>query len=162
MAAATPPFVRSIDTDLGRLLLCCTARGMSEIRWLRPGERPPGGDGGHPLLDRAERAVRAYLRTGRPVDLPVDAPGLTAFQRRVLETLRELVGPGQTVSYGELAALAGKPGAARAVGGVMARNPLPIIYPCHRVVGASGPGGFGPGLGHKRRLLALEGGTLPA
>ena len=80
-----------------------------------------------------------------------------AFQRRVLEVLEREVGFGETITYGELAALAGKPTAARAVGTAMNRNPLPIFVPCHRVLASTGIGGFGPGVSIKRRLLAHEG-----
>jgi methylated-DNA-[protein]-cysteine S-methyltransferase len=78
------------------------------------------------------------------------------FRRRVLGELAK-VRFGHTLSYGELARRAGKPGAARAVGGVMAKNPLPLVIPCHRVLAAgNGIGGFTGGLGLKRALLALE------
>ncbi len=96
-----------------------------------------------------------------PVDLSrVDA----AFPRTVYETLRREVGWGETVSYGELAEMAGRPRAARAVGNAMSRNPVPIVVPCHRVVAAGGRiGGYGPsGVPTKRFLLALEGVELPA
>jgi methylated-DNA-[protein]-cysteine S-methyltransferase len=79
----------------------------------------------------------------------------------VLQTLRREVGWGETVSYGELAEMAGRPRAARFVGNVMARNPVPILIPCHRVVAAGGRlGGYGAsGTDTKRWLLALEGVT---
>lgn len=91
--------------------------------------------------------------------VPVDLGSVTAtFRRRVLETLRRDVGYGETVSYGELAVMAGRPGAARAVGSTMATNPVPLLVPCHRVLAAGGAiGGYGAGLGTKRALLALEG-----
>lgn len=80
------------------------------------------------------------------------------FQRKILSTLHEVVGPGQTISYGELASISGYPGAARAVGTAMARNPVPVVVPCHRVLAANGGiGGYGGGLEMKRGLLELEG-----
>ena len=83
------------------------------------------------------------------------------FQRTVLTTLRELIGPGMTTSYGELAAAAGRPRAARAVGATMANNPVPIIVPCHRVLASDGTlGGYGGGLDMKRHLLRLEGASM--
>ena len=91
-----------------------------------------------------------------PVDLSaVDA----AFPRAVYEVLQRDVHFGETVSYGELAEMAGRPGAARAVGNAMSRNPVPIVVPCHRVIAAGGRiGGYGAsGVSTKRRLLALEG-----
>ena len=86
------------------------------------------------------------------------------FPRTVYETLRRDVGWGETVSYGELAEMAGRPLAARAVGNALSRNPVPIVVPCHRVVAAGGRiGGYGPsGVATKQFLLALEGVELPA
>jgi methylated-DNA-[protein]-cysteine S-methyltransferase len=90
-------------------------------------------------------------------DVPIDLEWATPFQRAVAEALRA-VPRGTVVSYGELAALAGYPGAARAAGSFCAHNRFMLIVPCHRVVGASGLGGYGSaGLETKRRLLALEG-----
>lgn len=80
------------------------------------------------------------------------------FRRRVLEVLARDVPWGETVTYGELADMAGAPRAARAVGTAMARNPVPILIPCHRVVAAGGIGGYGSsGVEMKRVLLAIEG-----
>ncbi len=93
-------------------------------------------------------------------DLDLDFDALPPFTGRVLRTLREQVGFGRTVSYGELAALAGNPNAARAVGRALARNPWPLVVPCHRVLGSDGSltGFTNPsGLELKQNLLALEG-----
>ncbi len=118
----------------------------------------PGRSGAvepHPLAER----IAAYFR-GEPVDFgdvrlfPFER---TRFEEAVLEALRA-VPYGETVSYGELAALAGHPGAARAVGSFCARNAYGLVVPCHRVVAASGPGSYGSlGLAYKLRLLRLEG-----
>ena len=90
-------------------------------------------------------------------DLPLDRRTLTAFSLNVLETLRRTTPRGSWTTYGQLASLCGSPQGARAVGGVMARNPWPLLYPCHRVLaGNLGLGGFGPGIGLKRTLLTLE------
>jgi len=90
-------------------------------------------------------------------DVPLDLEWTTPFQRAVVNALRE-VRRGEVVSYGELAALAGYPGAARAVGTLCARNRFMFFVPCHRVVGAGGIGGYGSaGIRVKRRLLELEG-----
>ncbi len=94
--------------------------------------------------------------------VPVDVDHLTPFQQRVVRECRK-IRRGHTRSYGELAAAAGSPGASRAVGNVMARNKLPILIPCHRVVGAgSSLGGFSApdGLNMKQRMLRLEGAEL--
>jgi len=89
--------------------------------------------------------------------IPVDLEYESEFHVRCARALRS-VPPGQVVTYGELAALAGAPGAARAAGSFCARNRLGLFVPCHRVVGAGGLGSYGSlGLAYKRRLLALEG-----
>jgi len=95
-------------------------------------------------------------------DVPVDLSHLSAFQTRVVRTCRR-IGRGRVRSYGELAAAAGAPGAARAVGNVMAQNRYPIIVPCHRVVGSAGSlGGFSArdGISMKRRMLEMEGAEI--
>jgi len=97
-------------------------------------------------------------RTGFDVDL--DLSWMTPFRRRVMEECAK-VPRGEVTTYAELARRAGKPTAYRAVGHTMATNPVPIVVPCHRVVGSGGPGGFGPGLQMKAQLLALEGARLP-
>jgi methylated-DNA-[protein]-cysteine S-methyltransferase len=96
---------------------------------------------------------------GEPVDfedVEIDLEWCTPFQRAVALALRA-VPYGETVTYGELAALAGHPNAQRAAGTFCAHNRLPLIVPCHRVVAAGGIGGYGSlGVGYKRRLLQLE------
>jgi methylated-DNA-[protein]-cysteine S-methyltransferase len=93
-------------------------------------------------------------------DVEIDLGWATEFQRAIADALRG-VPRGEVVSYGELAALAGFPGAARAAGTFCTHNRFMLIVPCHRVVGASGLGGYGSaGLATKRRLLALEGVAL--
>ena len=92
------------------------------------------------------------------LDLEVETPGATSFQRRVIDACRT-ISWGETLSYGDLANRAGRPGAARAVGSVMAANCVPLVVPCHRVVAAGGGlGGYSApqGLTMKRRLLAAE------
>lgn len=101
----------------------------------------------------------------RAFDVPLDLDGITGFRRTVLETLVREVPWGETVSYGELAALAGRPRAARAAGSAMANNPLPFVIPCHRVLAAGGKiGGYGSGrnaIDLKRALLRREGVLVP-
>lgn len=111
--------------------------------------------------DLVER-IRAFL-AGDAVelsDVPLDLASSSPFQQSVTEALRA-VPRGEVVTYGELAALAGYPGAQRAVGTVCARNPFIFLLPCHRVIAADGIGGYGSsGVVAKRRLLALEGVSL--
>ena len=102
------------------------------------------------LLELAEY----FAGTRRKFSVPI-APAGTTFQRQVWAALR-CIPYGEVRTYGEIARRIGRPGAMRAVGGACHANPVPIITPCHRVVAAHGPGGFGSGLEIKRRLLALE------
>ncbi len=95
-------------------------------------------------------------------EVPIAFRGGTAFQRRVWEALREIP-HGETLSYAELAARVGRPGAARAVGAAVARNPISIVVPCHRVVGADGSlTGYAGGVERKRALLGIEGAAVLA
>lgn len=112
----------------------------------------------HPLLEQAAAFVRAcFAGEDAPMDLPLDLADHGLFSRAVLMECAHIP-RGEVVTYGELAARAGRPGAARAVGQVMRRNPLPLFVPCHRVVGADGRlTGFGGGLELKGRLLRMEG-----
>ncbi len=104
------------------------------------------------------RQLQEYFRGERTrFELEVDPDTASEFDRKVWRMLRS-VPPGSTISYSELARRSGHPGSARAVGGAMARNPIPIVIPCHRVVGTEGSiTGFGLGLWRKRWLLDLEG-----
>jgi methylated-DNA-[protein]-cysteine S-methyltransferase len=123
---------------------------------------PPAPDVGDVLvLPRALETAAAQLGeyfegTRRSFDLPFELSG-TPFQCDVWRSLAEIP-YGETISYAELAAMVGRPGAFRAVGQANGANPLPIVLPCHRVVASGGGiGGYGGGLVLKRRLLALEG-----
>lgn len=116
-----------------------------------------GAQDASPLLDAAEAQLREYFAGARRTfDLPL-APHGTEFQQRVWAALRAIP-YGETRTYGELAAAIGSPNASRAVGMANHRNPIPIIIPCHRVIGANGTlTGYAGGLEIKRKLLALEG-----
>ena len=110
--------------------------------------------GDHPLAERLVRYFGGEAVSFEDVQLAED--GEPPFARALAAALRT-VPRGGTVTYGELAALAGRPRAARAAGSFCARNRFPIVVPCHRVVSAGGLGGYGSlGLEYKRRLLALE------
>lgn len=102
------------------------------------------------------RMVREYFAGRGPCpDVPTDLSPAGEFTCRVLDRARAIPW-GAVLTYGELARRAGSPRAARAAGQVMARNPVPLVIPCHRVVAASGPGGYAGGLELKARLLSLE------
>lgn len=113
-------------------------------------------DGGSPVLTEAASQLQDYFAGKRTTfELPL-APAGTPFQRRVWAALREIP-YGETISYGQLAERIGKPSAARAVGLANGKNPIGIIVPCHRVVGADGSlTGYGGGLERKEHLLAFE------
>jgi len=116
------------------------------------------GELAHPLVERLARYFRGDPLSFGDVDLGVEWE--TPFQERVAAALREIPW-GETVTYGELAALAGHPNAQRAVGTFCARNAVPLFVPCHRVVAAAGVGPYGSlGVEYKKRLLALEGHAL--
>ena len=124
----------------------------SELPRDRPGTVPDRG-----LSPLADRLVSYF--GGAPddfADVELDLEGATPFQRAVTDALRAIP-YGETVTYGELAALAGHPGAQRAVGTYCARNRFGVVVPCHRVVAADGIGPYGSlGSTYKRRLLELE------
>jgi methylated-DNA-[protein]-cysteine S-methyltransferase len=158
------------ETPVGTLLVAASDRGLCRISFDPEPER------------EAERLARVFgarvLRASRPLedvrrqldeyfdekrtdfDLAVDLSPAADFTRQVLTRLAK-VPHGQLTTYGALAKAAGRPQAARAVGTVMNRNPIPIVLPCHRVVGANGDlVGYGGGLDRKRLLLTLEGALL--
>jgi methylated-DNA-[protein]-cysteine S-methyltransferase len=114
-------------------------------------------------LDELKRELDEYFTKRRSrFELPVDLSALTAFQRRILGATRR-VPFGELATYREVATRAGMPGAARAAGGALGANPIPIVVPCHRVVASDGTlGGYTGGLETKRYLLKLERGDAPA
>lgn len=149
-----------IDSPVGRLLLTGDGESLIHVGF-QSGPRPLRPMDGW-IADAAPFRV-AIAQLGeyfagerRRFDLPL-APRGTEFQRRVWRSLTEIP-YGKTISYGELARRIGKPSASRAVGLANGANPLPIVVPCHRVIGADGSlTGFGGGLPIKRKLLAVEG-----
>ena len=156
-----------VDSPLGPLLVAATERGVCRITYdpepEREEERLARTFGVRVLrapraVDRARAELDDYFEQRRTrFELPIDLRLTGEFAREVLEQLGR-VPYGEVTTYGTLAARAGKPRAARAVGTVMNRNPIPIVLPCHRVVGAGGSlVGYGGGLERKRRLLRLEG-----
>jgi methylated-DNA-[protein]-cysteine S-methyltransferase len=149
---------RAVDTPIGTLGLVATGRGLSSVLWSGKGL----ADDSSPLLDEAASQLEAYFAGElTSFGLPLDLSG-TEFQRRCWLALATIP-YGQTVSYGEQARRLGLGReAARAVGTANGQNPLPVILPCHRVIGADGSlTGFGGGLDLKRFLLEHEGALLP-
>lgn len=149
-----------IDTPLGRVHLARTARGLAGL-WFEgqrhhPGELPAPNDRDDPLMrDAAAQLQRYFAATLARFDLPLDLLG-TPFQRAVWQALLRIPA-GHTCSYGELARAISTPAAARAVGAAVGRNPVSVVVPCHRLVGAGGAlTGYAGGLERKRALLALE------
>jgi methylated-DNA-[protein]-cysteine S-methyltransferase len=175
LAGVSPPSFTLFDTPIGRCALVWTARGVAGVqlpeadddatrarvvlRHPGAGELPAEGE-----TRRVFQAIAAHF-AGRcdPLDgVELDYAAVPLFHRRVYEALRG-VRPGETIGYGDLAARAGSPGAARAVGQAVGKNPFAIVVPCHRVLAAKGgAGGFSAygGVATKRRMLALEGVAL--
>jgi methylated-DNA-[protein]-cysteine S-methyltransferase len=159
-----------VDSPVGTLLVAATERGLCRIAYdaepEREVERLAHGFGVRVMrsqrpIDSARRQLDEYFSGERQrFDLAVDLEALADFNRRVLRELAR-VPYGEVVTYGELAARAARPRAARAVGTVMNRNPLPIVLPCHRVIGSNGKlVGYAGGLERKESLLRLEGAVL--
>jgi len=145
-----------VDTPMGPVFVAWNDHGVCRVE--------PGTDG-------AQFEADFEAQFGRPVtpaegdvapsvtadpQARIDWRGVPEFDRAVLTAIRAIPA-GDAWTYGEVAQAIGKPGAARAVGGALGRNRVPVIVPCHRVVAASGLGGFGLGLDAKRALLAAEG-----
>lgn len=147
-------------SPLGPLTLTASADALTEIRF---GDRRLGGDFPSSLLVQAERELGEYFAGERKAFSVPLAPEGSDFQKRVWAALRTIP-YGKTVSYGWVAAKIGRPGGAVAVGQANSRNPIPIMIPCHRVVGADGRlVGYAGGLPVKEALLELEGaGIQPA
>jgi methylated-DNA-[protein]-cysteine S-methyltransferase len=153
----------AVETPIGTIGIEATESGLRRVRL--PGEGAPVPTvRGHELAATnaaaAAEQIAEYASGSREAfELELDWTGVDADHRRVLEALREIAPFGTTVTYGELGRRAGVDDP-REIGVMMARNPLPLVVPCHRVVASDGLGGFGGGLELKRRLLELEG-VLP-
>jgi methylated-DNA-[protein]-cysteine S-methyltransferase len=159
-----------VDSPIGSLLVAASPRGLCRISYDADPEREveqlARAFGLRVLrspkpIDAARRELDEYFEGKRhEFDLPLDVALQADFNRRVLRELAR-VPYGEVVTYGELATRAARPRAARAVGMVMNRNPLPIVLPCHRVIGANGKlTGYAGGLERKETLLRLEGAIL--
>ncbi len=154
----------TIDSPVGTLLLAATNDGLSHVLFDR-GAQPDAtwiadngtiGQASHWLTQTRQQLAEYFAGTRRDFDIPLTATG-TEFQRQVWQSLQS-INYGTTISYGELARRIGNPRAVRAVGLANGRNPISIIVPCHRVIGANGTlTGYGGGLDRKQTLLSLEG-----
>ncbi len=148
-----------LETPIGELLLAGENGGLSMIGFpkgsMRRDPEPDWIFNEKPLAPARQQLTEYFSGTRREFDLDLELSG-TEFQVRVLRALQEIP-YGETVSYGEIARRIGRPKAVRAVGAANGRNPIPIVVPCHRVIGSSGDlTGFGGGLDTKEALLRLE------
>jgi methylated-DNA-[protein]-cysteine S-methyltransferase len=146
-------------SPVGRLALEADGEALTGVRWASPGERARNDKPSALLRETRRQLERYFARKLTTFDLPLAGRG-TDFQQRVWRMMRDIP-YGETATYGGLAMALGS--GPRAVGTACGRNPIPIIVPCHRVLGSGGrEGGFsgGQGLPTKRKLLALEGVVL--
>jgi methylated-DNA-[protein]-cysteine S-methyltransferase len=161
-----------VDSPLGPLWIAVGPRGLLAIHY---GKAPSSGELGRivrtygpgllPDSRRSDPVAREldqyFAGKRRSFDIAVDLGGLTDFQRRILGATAR-VAYGEVATYARVAAKAGNKKASRAAGQALTANPIPIVVPCHRIVATDGSlGGYAGGLEAKRRLLALEGGTVP-
>jgi methylated-DNA-[protein]-cysteine S-methyltransferase len=151
-----------LATPVGAVGVTASARGLHRVTL--PAHSAPAPSAGSPAaaaaVSDASRQLEEYLDGSRTsFELELDWNGVHERHRHVLELLVTSAPFGHTVTYGELGRLAGEPDP-REVGSMMARNPIPLVVPCHRVVASDGLGGYGGGIELKRRLLELEG-VLP-
>ncbi|KRB98063.1 cysteine methyltransferase [Hydrogenophaga sp. Root209] len=150
---------------LGAMTLAATPRGLSGV-WFDGQRHGPDTsawrrDPSNPLLLKAIGQLTEYFAGQRKhFDLPLDLNAGTPFQQQVWQALLGIA-PGATTSYGGLSASIGKPAAVRALGAAVGRNPVSVVVPCHRVLGADGSlTGYAGGLDRKTALLSLEGARL--
>jgi methylated-DNA-[protein]-cysteine S-methyltransferase len=151
------------DSPLGPLLLAASERGLAGAWFVERQRDTPDPSGwaqapGHPVVQQATAQLAEYFSGQRQhFDLPLDLTYGTAFQQAVWQALLD-IGFGQTTHYGALARRIGRPKAMRALGAAVGRNPVSIIVPCHRVIGADGSlTGYAGGLDRKTALLRIEG-----
>ena len=164
MKFKNPSAIRStrVDSPLGGITLAATDAGLAGL-WFDAQRHAPDmtgwqADANHPVLREAAAQVHDYFAGRRSAfDLPLDLSHGTEFQQAVWKALCAIE-PGTTTTYGALGAGIGRPTAVRAVGAAVGRNPISVIVPCHRVLGAGGGlTGYAGSLERKSALLALEG-----
>ena len=157
-------FYKDISSPVGKLRLVATDKALVQLLfWSETSHAKLNGTNisptliqSHPVLNQAEKQLKEYfLGKRKKFDLELATEG-TDFQKKVWSALQRIP-YGKTKSYGDIARTIGQPKASRAVGGANNKNPIAIIVPCHRVIGANGDlTGFGGGLSVKEKLLALE------
>ncbi len=162
MKTTTFPLLHRTASPLGDILLAATDQGLCGL-WFADGQKHMPDMHGWPtghnaVIDLAQQQMAQYFAKQRTVfDLPLDLRVGTPFQQAVWRALLA-IGSGQHSSYGSIAKHIGNPQAVRAVGAAVGRNPISVIVPCHRVLGASGAlTGYAGGLERKTALLQLEG-----
>jgi methylated-DNA-[protein]-cysteine S-methyltransferase len=162
MKTITSPLLHRTTSPLGDILLAATDQGLCGL-WFADGQKHmpdmhgwPAGR--NPVIDLAQQQMQQYFAKQRSAfDLPLDLRVGTPFQQSVWRALLGIAS-GQHSSYGSIAKHIGNPQAVRAVGAAVGRNPISVIVPCHRVLGASGAlTGYAGGLERKTALLQLEG-----
>lgn len=154
--------VKVVDSPLGKISIAATSRGVAHLEILptanRPKEFSDSAKASEILASASLQLEEYFAKKRKDFDLPLDLVG-TEFQRSVWKELLKIEF-GETLSYGEVARAVSKPLAARAVGGAVGANPVPIIVPCHRVMGSTGKlTGYSAtgGVATKTKLLKLEG-----
>ena len=149
-------FHDTLDTSLGILTLEASERGLRSVRFPNRPQPIKGRMTSNSVIKLAKRELKAYFaRQLKKFSVPLDWHG-TAFQESVWQALTAIP-YGETVSYTDIARAIGRPQSARPTGGAVGRNPIPIIVPCHRVIGSKGElVGYAGGLKAKEKLLALE------
>jgi methylated-DNA-[protein]-cysteine S-methyltransferase len=165
----TPIVQTTFQSPLGTMIIAATAKGLAGL-WFE-GQRhlppelagphqsaPQKADPEHPVLKNVSQQLTEYFAGQRSrFEVPLDLTSGTAFQQSVWQAL-QAIPYGRTASYGDVSRRVGKPTAVRAVGAAVGRNPVSIIVPCHRVMGANGSlTGYAGGLDRKTALLKLEG-----
>lgn len=159
LARRTTPARWVQDSPLGPITVVVSEAGVQLLALGSADGDREGNSGSRIGGGSVAAAIDAYFAgdLGALDDIPADLAGVTPFRQRVLCALRR-VPAGTVMTYGELAAAIGRPGAARAVGGAVGSNPVPLVVPCHRVVAAGGAvGGYSAGLARKVWLLDHEG-----
>jgi O-6-methylguanine DNA methyltransferase len=147
--------IRTFMTLIGMVSISDDGRGNIDGLYLPNHNLPVRPEGRSPVIEEAVIQINDYFSGKRKeFDLPITVNG-TEFQMKVWNALREIP-YGKTATYSQIAELIGHKQSYRAVGTACGSNPIPIIIPCHRVVGSSGPGGYLGGFEMKRRLLAIE------